>query len=377
MNMLKQIHPHSGLKNDQDGDDAPAHGDQSARNTQSAHVAHGAHGARSAAAAVALARSQALSDAAELRRFADTSSASHRIGLAPGAVAEHSTASASTSTSAATATVTSTFPSSSTSTSAPTSTLAAAAGPRSQALSTAVLQAGFERLERQGHLVQPSSRSRLTEEFRHLKRPLLDHLRHPDAAANRSALIMVTSALPREGKTLFSINLALSLAAEMDTSVLLVDADVVQPELMRRLGLPNRMGMLDLLMRPDLNLSDVVLPTHLPKLSLLPSGTPHDLSSELLGSQAMANLLAPLADRGPGRIVIFDAPPLLATNEAQVLASRVGQVVVVVEASKSPISAVAEAFAMLHACPVVMAVLNKAKASTLSGGYGAYGHRGV
>ena len=84
-----------------------------------------------------------------------------------------------------------------------------------------------------------------------------------------------------------------------------------------------------------------------------------------------------MADRGPGRIVIFDAPPLLATNEAQVLASRVGQVVVVVEASKSPISAVAEAFAMLHACPVVMAVLNKAKASTLSGGYGAYGHRGV
>ena len=299
---------------------------------------HRQRDARSAAG-IALARSQALADAAALRSFAyapsrPTAGDDTVAALAP--------------------------------------SVPAAAKP--SGLSTDILHVDLERLERQGHVVSPSKRSRLTEEFRHLKRPLLANMRRPDAAAQRASLIMVTSALPREGKTFFSLNLALSLATEVDTSVLLVDADVVRPELMKRLGVQPRMGLLDLLTRPELSLSDVVLRTQIPKLSLLPSGTPNDLSSELLGSQAMAHLLTSLAQRNPGRIVIFDAPPLLVTNEAQVLAARVGQVVMVVEASKSPMAVVAQAFAMLQNCPVVMAVLNKAPALSLSSGYGSYGY---
>jgi protein-tyrosine kinase len=227
-------------------------------------------------------------------------------------------------------------------------------------------------LEELGHLVPHSKRSLLTEQFRHIKRPLLNNARSPLAGANRGSLLMVTSALPREGKTFFAINLALSMAAEIDTAVLLVDADVVRPELMKRLGVNARLGLLDLLTRSDLDLEDVVLHTNVPKLSLLPSGTRNELSSELLGSAAMESLLDDLMKRYPDHIVIFDVPPLLVTNEAQVLASHVGQVVMVVQAANTPVADVRKAFDMLESCGVVMSVLNKTPASAEAKGYGSY-----
>ncbi len=227
-------------------------------------------------------------------------------------------------------------------------------------------------LEELGHLVPHSKRSLLTEQFRHIKRPLLTNARSPLAAANRGSLLMVTSALPREGKTFFAINLALSMAAEIDTAVLLVDADVVRPELMKRLGVNAKLGLLDLLTRSDLALEDLVLHTNVPKLSLLPSGTPSALSSELLGSAAMESLLDELMKRFPDHIVIFDVPPLLVTNEAQVLASHVGQVVMVVHAASTPVADVRKAFDMVETCGVVMSVLNKTPTSTEAKGYGSY-----
>jgi receptor protein-tyrosine kinase len=184
---------------------------------------------------------------------------------------------------------------------------------------------------------------------------------------------MVTSALSGEGKTFCAINLAMSIAAEIDRSVLLVDADVVQPNLLRRLGVPPMPGLLDLLADPALELSQLVAATNVPKLSILSAGTPNAMSTELLASEAMERLLASMAEDHPDRIVIFDAPPLLLTSEAQVLASRVGQVVMVVEAGRTPRQALAQAFAQLEACPVVMPLLNKTQHSALPLGYG-YGY---
>jgi receptor protein-tyrosine kinase len=230
-------------------------------------------------------------------------------------------------------------------------------------------------LEAAGHLVPGKERSQLGEEFRQVKRPLLTSAREAGAAARRNSLIMVTSALAGEGKTFCAINLAMSMAAEIDTSVLLVDADVVRPELLRRMGVPPMRGLLDLLADPGLELAQVVAATNVPKLSLLSSGTPNPMSTELLASEAMERLLAALADDDRGRIVIFDAPPLLLTSEAQVLATRVGQVVMVVEASGTPRDTLAHAFAQLESCPVVVPLLNKAHRSALPLGYGyGYGH---
>jgi receptor protein-tyrosine kinase len=227
-------------------------------------------------------------------------------------------------------------------------------------------------LERSGYLVPSSSRSVLAEEFRHIKRPLLNNARSPGEGNGRHAEIMVTSALPEEGKTFFAINLAMSMAAEVDTAVLLVDADVVRPNVLQRLGLLPEEGLLDLLIDPALELSDVVLATNVPKLSILAAGARSDRATELLASSAMDSLLGRLAERYPDHVIVFDAPPLLLTNEAKVLASRVGQVVLVVEASKTPRDVVAQAFAAVKQCPVVLSVLNKAPEAATPLGYGYY-----
>jgi len=227
-------------------------------------------------------------------------------------------------------------------------------------------------LERSGYLVPTSRRTLLAEEFRHIKRPLLDNARSPGAGNGRHAEIMVTSALPAEGKTFFAINLAMSMAAEVDTAVLLVDADVVRPSVLQRLGIQAEKGLLDVLMDPALDVSDVVLETNVPKLSILAAGARNDRATELLASSAMDALLGELASRYPDHVIVFDAPPLLLTNEAKVLASRVGQVVLVVEASKTPREVVAQAFAAVEQCPVVLSVLNKAPESATPLGYGYY-----
>jgi receptor protein-tyrosine kinase len=139
---------------------------------------------------------------------------------------------------------------------------------------------------------------------------------------------------------------------------------------MRTLGLQPRRGLLDVLTNPQLDFSEVLLRTNIPKLSLLPAGTCSVHSTELLASDAMDRLLGELASRYSDRVVIFDTTPLLLTSEAKVLASRMGQVVVVVEESGTPYQALQEAFAAVDHCPVVMSILNKDRKSGPD--YGSY-----
>jgi len=230
----------------------------------------------------------------------------------------------------------------------------------------------LQKIEAGGNLVPTQLRSILAEEFRQIKRPLLKNARSKAASSERLPLIMVTSAMPGEGKTFSAINLAMSIAVEIDMSVLLIDADVVRPDAMRRLGVEEERGLLDLLTNPSLRLEDLILRTNVPKLSLLPAGRRSNLSTELLASEAMEELLVSLATEYPGQIAIFDAPPLLLTSEAKVLASRVGQVVLVVEAGGTSRSTVAQAFSAVENCPIVMSVLNKSTEPQLPVGYGYY-----
>ncbi|MEP7316705.1 MAG: hypothetical protein ABI667_08400 [Sphingomicrobium sp.] len=140
-------------------------------------------------------------------------------------------------------------------------------------------------------------------QFGEIKRPLLTNARSPQAVADRLALIMVTSAMPKEGKTFCAINLAISMSLEIDTSVLLVDADVNRPGLLQRFAVQDRLGLLDLLTDRQLDVSDVVFKTNVPKLSILPAGAPRDLSAELLASNAMDELLLSLVTADPNRVV--------------------------------------------------------------------------
>jgi receptor protein-tyrosine kinase len=184
---------------------------------------------------------------------------------------------------------------------------------------------------------------------------------------------MVTSALPKEGKTFVAINLALSIALEVDSTVLLVDADVANPSVARVMNLPQRKGLMDLLTSDRLEVADVLLKTNVDKLSLLPAGTPHPRATELLASQAMADLVAEMASRYPDRILVFDSPPLLLTTEARVLASHMGQIVMVVESDRTSQMAVTRAIETIESCPIVLMVLNRALRSEIGNYYG-YGY---
>ncbi len=236
------------------------------------------------------------------------------------------------------------------------------------------VQVDMAQLAATGYLVPGSPRSTLADEFRGIKQPVLKNAR-PDASApiRLGNLIMITSALPGEGKTFCALNLALSIASEVDSSVLLVDADVVRPAVVQRLGLAgSHKGLLDLLTDPGLDMSEVILKTNIPKLSVLPAGTPRVNSTELLASNSMELLLADISSRYADRIVIFDAPPLLATTESPVLAARMGQILMVVNEATTPASDITKAFTAVQACPIVMSMLNRSSNAFDSKQYGYY-----
>ena len=153
---------------------------------------------------------------------------------------------------------------------------------------------------------------------------------------------------------------------------MLVDADVARPSILRVLGLQPGPGLLDLLSTESADLSTMLLKTNIDKLTILPSGTPHERATEMLASDAMTRLLADMGKRYADRIIVFDSPPLLLTTESRVLATHMGQVVMVIQAEKTLRADVQNALSMIEACPVKMVVLNQARTSG-SGGYG-YGY---
>ncbi len=235
------------------------------------------------------------------------------------------------------------------------------------------VELGLDAMEEAGIINPNSPRSKIADQFRVIKRPLIKNAMGKGASilANGN-LIMVTSALPGEGKSFTSINLAMSIATELDNTVMLVDADVARPSVMRMLGLPAGPGLLDLVLDDTLDMSSVLLKTNVDKLTILPSGTPHPRATELLASDAMVRLLEDMAARYPDRIIVFDSPPLLITTESRVLATHMGQVVLVVHAGKTLQSEVKQALATIDACPVKLLLLNRSSA-LFKGGYG-YGY---
>lgn len=224
-----------------------------------------------------------------------------------------------------------------------------------------------------GYLTPDALRGQMADEFRVIKRPLLANVQTmAGQPGQRPNLILVTSSVPGEGKTFVSVNLAISLAMELDKTVLLVDADVSRPSVLKRLGLPASPGLLDILTDPALGVSDVLLRTNIPKLSLLPAGRPQNRATELLASDAMTRLLDELASRYADRILVFDAPPLLPSTESRVLATHMGQVVFVVEANHTSQKTLEQALATIEECPLVMPLLNKIGRSEVGSYYGYY-----
>ena len=232
-----------------------------------------------------------------------------------------------------------------------------------------------ERLAEAGMLVPGGPVTALAEEFRLVKRQLLTttadiEKRDPQAAR----MVLVCSAQPGDGKTFCAINLALSLAAERDLQILLVDADFPKPDILDRLGIAaSGQGLLDALGDPAIDVEALVIPTDVPQLSVLPAGKRTNADTELLRSDHAQDVLERLLSADPDRIVIFDSPPALAASPAAVLASLVGQTVLVVRADRSSESDLREAVALLDGCDDIQLLLNATTYRAEGARFGYYG----
>jgi len=232
------------------------------------------------------------------------------------------------------------------------------------------LEIDLDELKRIGAILPDDARSKIKEEYKHIKRPLLQKAMARTDPQSADNLIMVTSAYSGEGKTFSSLNLALSIAVERDCRVLLIDADVVKPGLGRTLAMDDKLGLVDYLKGEVDSLSDIMLSTNIHNLTLLPAGKTHHLSHELLASNAMTELVKELSSRYRDRIIIFDSPPVLITSEAKVLSDLVGQIALVIEQDKTSQQAVKEALTKLDSSKVSGLILNKSH--TLGEGYYGY-----
>jgi receptor protein-tyrosine kinase len=230
------------------------------------------------------------------------------------------------------------------------------------------------RLDAAGIITPDSNRGALIEQFRVIKRPvLMKASTSSDGRVPNGNLVLVTSAVPGEGKTFTAVNLAMSIAMEVDHTVLLVDADSAKSDSSRLFGIEESEGLMDYLAQPERALSEFLINTGIPKLTVLPSGRSRANVTELLSSDHMRQVVDEFGERYADRIVIIDSPPLLAASGASVLAHLVGQTVFVVEAVRTPQSAVQEALDQLKSIRNVGLVLNKSRSNEgLAHQYGSY-----
>lgn len=213
-------------------------------------------------------------------------------------------------------------------------------------------------------------RSPAAEEYRKLK-ALLVKMTKGEKYKNT---IMITSAVPNEGKSLTSLNLAISLAQELDHTVLLIDADLRRPSLHRYLEVEQGPGLSDVLMG-EAKIADTMVPTGIGKLSLIRAGREVENPAELFSSQKMKGLVEEMKNRYPDRYIIFDAPPLLPFAETRSLAHIVDGVLFVVMERLATQANVKEALDSLKkGCELFGLVYNAAQVSENDENY--YYYRG-
>ena len=176
--------------------------------------------------------------------------------------------------------------------------------------------------------------------------------------------LVITSPGDHEGKTLTAVNLAISLAMEVDYTVLLVDADLRQPSVHTAFGIDAQYGLSDYL-TDDMPLNELLVhPADIPHLVLLPGGKPLVNSSEMLNSPKMSRLVGELKKRYPTRIILFDLPPLLTTADAMAFIPHADAALLVVEEGKTQTDALMRAVGLLQGTNLLGTVLNKTWVNT-------------
>lgn len=238
-----------------------------------------------------------------------------------------------------------------------------------------VIQLDFDYLKGRGFLVPDDKTSKIHQEFRLVKRRLLDNaFGRLRPVVGNGRLIMVTSSLPSEGKTFSAINLAISIAIGGEHPVLLIDADIARPSVSNtlQLDIPDEVGLTDYLEDPTIPISELLHETSVPGLSLMTAGHLNHRPVDLLASNNMAQLVERLKTMLPHHVIVFDTPPLLPVTETRSLSALVGQVMLEVAAGETPRSAVNESLLQLENCEAVGLLFNKAPVQPKAPAYYGY-----
>jgi exopolysaccharide/PEP-CTERM locus tyrosine autokinase len=233
----------------------------------------------------------------------------------------------------------------------------------------------FNLLRAQGEVPEAGLERRFADYYREIKRPLVQAMLGSEARAD-TRLVLVTSALPGEGKTFTSLNLALSVARERDVSVLLVDADLPKGHLSRTFGLQGTPGLLDALTDEALDVESLVIGTDIRGLEILPAGNAVEGTAELVASARMGQIASRLVARHPRRLVLLDSAPVLASSEARALLQIPGRILMVTRGGNTPRHALLDALALIDKTKLHGLVLNDAYAGSSDGYYTHYGYAG-
>ena len=227
-------------------------------------------------------------------------------------------------------------------------------------------------LEAAGFILPDAPVTAIAEEFRIIKRQLLLGAAGSEGDDVKRRTILVCSAQPDEGKTFCAVNLALSLATEKDTEVLLVDGDFNKPEILSMLGLEDGPGLIDAIADPAADPNAYIIRTDVPGLSVLSAGSQVNNVTELLASERARDVLEALTRDHPTRIIVFDSPPALMASPASVLATQVGQVVMVVRADTTTEADLKEAVGLLSGCRKLSLLLNGTGFAASGRRFGSY-----
>jgi receptor protein-tyrosine kinase len=230
-----------------------------------------------------------------------------------------------------------------------------------------------------------AGRTRLSEEIALVQQQVLRTMRGLKAEEGRaSRVVLVTSARPGEGKTFTALNLAAAVASGGGYPTILVDADGKKGSVSELLGCRGVLGLHALALQPERDPHGMLLPTAIPRLSLIsygsrPPGIPDEVANVPPGTQ-LAQAVLRLAQAFPKHMLILDSPPCLATSDPGSLAAVAGQVLMVVQAEKTQRNELEAALDMVEPCPVLQLVLNRTHLTSNDSfgayGYGAYGAYG-
>ena len=237
----------------------------------------------------------------------------------------------------------------------------------------------LETLAAAGLVVSGNVRTRISEEYRIAVSRILRAARAKRPGATAGELLMVTSARPGEGKSFTALNLAGAIAHNVMRPTVLVDVDFKKRSITHHLGLSDRMGLLDVAASGSLRIEDLVVPTAVEHLSILPVGRDAgdivDAPGSLLARRPVSQVIERLARRFPEHIFILDLPPCLSTSDPSTLAPVVNEVIMVVEAERTQRNEVEAALDLIKLCPKITLLLNKIR-TTSSNTFGAYDYYG-